>query len=970
MVRLALVIALFLPAFAALAESIPLGKDLLGQECRGEIRAAISPDTRVPPPMDVYCGPSDLAGGRVRADWSDGQSIEQALAASPVAADTGIRLACRPARSDRNGADLVASCTAREGGWPALTVAALRGPLLLQAEGTRTNQPALEAAIAHMAPQGTGAPPSAAARSGSTDGLYDSSLAAKYRDLTELARLNNGMGNHAGAEQAYRSALDLQSKVFGDSDPGLGDTLMHLALEVSNQGRFVEAGELLRRAEPLVRKSIVPLDAPRLVSYQALDAANRHSYAEARALAHQASQARQALVTFQGDGAAGMDGYLAKGELAQSLLIEASMSLRLDDVPAAAIAAAEALAITGDGGNLPGGWRVQALSTMGMVLGRQGRVNESETLLSEAVTLSQRLFGDGMPSVLAWAALGRVRAEQGRYPQAMQAFRQEFSLLSRHSPEGLRLGFEAVSPFILTALDMAEQGGAEREGILDQVFSVLQMVQAGQQADTVSHAALKFASGDERIAKLVAERQESQRRRDEIRLSLATEAARPDDQRDGERETWLAEEYRLAATRMTDLDAQLRTAFPDYANLANPPPVTIARLRAHLRPGEGLVAFAFGDRFGLAVLVTPDRIQARRLEIGKAELAADITELRRGIVVQDGRVGRFDLMLAHSLYRRLFVPLGPDLETVRHLMVIPAGALASLPSAALVVTPPESMEPGRADWLVRHSALTQWPSVGALLAMRRHAGISAASLPLLGIGNPSFQGAGARPAATGLAEHCRSDGPLPAGLLGQLAPLPDTAVELRSVAKVLNASADDILLGPAATEAGFRAKSLERYRVLYFATHGLLPAELRCQSEPGLALTPPSGQARGKGEDGLLEASEIAALHLDADLVVLSACNTASAGSGFGGEALSSLADVFFHAGARSVLASHWPVPSESTTRLMTQVFERGGPAAGEGLDLALQQAQLGMLAQGGTAHPVHWAGFTLIGGTNAGAGP
>lgn len=973
MVRLALVIGFLLPACAALAEGIPLGQDHLGQDCRGEMRAAISPDARVPAPMDVYCGPSALAGGRVRADWSGGDSVEQAVAASPVAADAAMRLACHPARRERE--HLVASCMSREGGWPAITLAARRGSLLLQAEGTPANQLALEAAMAHLAPLGEGAAPSPLAARPAAAGLFDSSLAASYRDLTELARLNNGMGNHAGAEQAYRRALDLQRKVFSDNDPGLGDTLMHLALEVSNQGRFLEAAELFRRAEPLVRKSIVPLDQPRLVSYQALDAANRHSFAEARALAHQASLARQTLMASEGTGAASkgalMDGYLARGELAQSLLIEASMSLRLDDVAAAAIAAAEALTITEDGNTLPGGWRVQALSTMGLVLGRQGRHREGEAMLTEAVGLSQRMFGDGMPTVLAWAALGRFRAEQGRYPEAMQAFRQEFALLSRHAPDGMRLGFEAASPFISTALELAERGGAERDAILDQVFSVLQMIQAGQQADTVSHAALKFASGDERIARMVAERQDSQRRRDEIRLSLATEAALPDDQRNGERETWLAEEYRSAVARMAEMDAQLRTAFPDYANLSSPAPITVARLRSVLRPGEGVVAFAFGDEFGLAVVVTPEQVQARRLDLAKDELAAEIAELRKGITVQDGRVGRYDLRRAHALYHRLFTPLGSALDGLRHMLVIPAGALASLPPAALVASPPSSADPGQADWLVRRTALAQWPSVGGLVAMRRHAGASSATLPLLGIGNPGFQGAvaGTRE-RTPLAEHCRGDGPLPAGLLGQLAPLPDTAVELRSVAKVLNASGDDILLGGGATEAALRAKALDRYRVLYFATHGLLPAELRCQSEPGLALAPPTGAATDKAGDGLLEASEIAALRLDADLVVLSACNTASAGAGFGGEALSSLADVFFHAGARSVLASHWPVPSASTARLMTRVFERNAGAPAEGFDAALRQAQLDLLADGTTAHPVHWAGFSLIGGALPGANP
>ena len=108
-----------------------------------------------------------------------------------------------------------------------------------------------------------------------------------------------------------------------------------------------------------------------------------------------------------------------------------------------------------------------------------------------------------------------------------------------------------------------------------------------------------------------------------------------------------------------------------------------------------------------------------------------------------------------------------------------------------------------------------------------------------------------------------------------------------------------------------RSAKLDQYQVLYFATHGLLPGELHCQAEPGLVLSPPSAPPSDKASDGLLRASEIASLRLNADLVVLSACNTAaSGGTTLGGGALEGLADSFFAAGARAVLASHWEVPS------------------------------------------------------------
>jgi CHAT domain-containing protein len=195
-----------------------------------------------------------------------------------------------------------------------------------------------------------------------------------------------------------------------------------------------------------------------------------------------------------------------------------------------------------------------------------------------------------------------------------------------------------------------------------------------------------------------------------------------------------------------------------------------------------------------------------------------------------------------------------------------------------------------------------------------------------------------------------------------LAPLPDTATELKTIAGILGMQNSNLFLHEQATEQNFRLQSLKEYRVLYFATHGLLPGELKCQSEPGLVLTPPAGQATKKDNDGLLEASEIATFKLDADMVVLSACNTAGGGGKFGGEALSGLAESFFFAGARSLVVSHWQVPSAATAKLMSGMFSSLGPELKGGSAHALQLAQAKLIAKPETAHPFFWAAFVIVG--------
>lgn len=150
--------------------------------------------------------------------------------------------------------------------------------------------------------------------------------------------------------------------------------------------------------------------------------------------------------------------------------------------------------------------------------------------------------------------------------------------------------------------------------------------------------------------------------------------------------------------------------------------------------------------------------------------------------------------------------------------------------------------------------------------------------------------------------------------------------------------------------------------VVAVATHGLLPGELRCQSEPALVLTPPAGVASSPGDDGMLDASEMTQLKLDADWVVLSACNTAGPDGGLGGESLSGLTRAFLYAGARALLVSHWLVASRATTELTTGLFSVHARDTTLGRAEALRRSQLALLAQRETAHPFFWGPFVLVG--------
>ena len=201
-----------------------------------------------------------------------------------------------------------------------------------------------------------------------------------------------------------------------------------------------------------------------------------------------------------------------------------------------------------------------------------------------------------------------------------------------------------------------------------------------------------------------------------------------------------------------------------------------------------------------------------------------------------------------------------------------------------------------------------------------------------------------------------------------LCPLPDTTHEVRCVAKSLGGNGNILMLGDSMTESAVKSAALDEYRIIHFATHGLLAEEafqLGKVNEPALVFTPPA--APTEQDDGLLTASEIAGLRLDADWVILSACNTAAGGSGeaSGATALSGLAQAFFYAGARTLLVSHWPVNSNAATLITSRTFSQINRNPAIARAEAFRRAMMSLITdQKATWHanPAVWAPFVSVG--------
>ncbi len=444
-----------------------------------------------------------------------------------------------------------------------------------------------------------------------------------------------------------------------------------------------------------------------------------------------------------------------------------------------------------------------------------------------------------------------------------------------------------------------------------------------------------------------------------------------------DRNELLAERRRIEL-RLTEIEAVLRRDYPDYFNLVRPATLSIVETQRLLRPDEAVLLVVPGMFGTHTMAVSRDAVRWHRFENGEGVVKPAVERLRWnvGAIVraspdrlaelevqeQDRSVLSFNRTTAHNLYRLLVAPVNDVLGGKQRIYVIAGGSLTGLPFSLLVTAPPEGDDDDPAalratDWLADRHALVHIPSLGSLAALRGVAARQESQNSFLGIGDPII-GAGSEQGGKTVSRNALSN----VISLRALPRLPGTADELRRLQSAMGGQGSALLLGERATETAVRKADLSRTRVLAFATHGLVAGDAGV-TEPGLVLTPPS-QASAD-DDGYLGASEVATLRLDADWVILSACNTATSDGGTT-QGLGGLARAFFYAGARNLLASHWPVSDEVAPVLTVRVIEleRSGMGRASALAQAMREIRQDPRndATGSWAHPFYWAPFVLIG--------
>ncbi|MGA7324297.1 MAG: CHAT domain-containing tetratricopeptide repeat protein [Rhodomicrobium sp.] len=847
------------------------------------------------------------------------------------------------------------------------------------------------------------------------------------RTTGNLALLYYDLGRYDEAEPLAKRTLEARERVLGKEAPETLDSINGLGLLYQIQGRHKEAEPLLRRAfsgrEHLLGKEHP--DTLLSLNNLALFYWSQGRYSEAEPLYKRALEASERLLGKEHPDTLGLVNNLALIYDEQSRLneaaalytraLEARERVLGPEHPDTLESVASLAVLNQKRGRFREAEALhkRALEARARTLGD----THPHTLASLNNLGSLYLAeSDWVHAVQTWrrgtAAIG----------QRMQRSILDTGLTGKKESEAERGAGQFIG-FVKAAFRLTPEGRTPDSALAGEMFQTAQMAQNSEAAQSLAQMAARGAKGDHKLAALARERQDlvtEWQKRDGLRNAFLGEAP---DQRNPEAEA--ANAARLSAIDMSisEIDGKLKNQFPDFAALASPAPLAIAEVQALLGADEALILFLNTPAWKptpeetFIWAVTKTDMRWVRSGLGMAALAREVQALRCGLDVEawedrpceqltgqsytdeDRNAGKllpFEHARAYKLYKALLSQV-EDIIKGKSLLLVPSGALTQLPFQVLVTAPPADGANKSAAWLIREHALTVLPAVSSLKALRRVARPSTATKPMIGFGNPLLDGDQGnrvfgdyfkKRAELGrerqqCGKTASQGGALPSGPLrgvtllamrGGLAdvsfirfqvPLPETADELCAVASDVHADPDEIYLGARATEREVKRLSesgrLAQYRIVHFATHGALAGQVQGNAEPGLLLTPPA--VPSEEDDGYLTASEIAGLKLDADWVILSACNTA-AGGAEGAEALSGLARAFIYAQARALLVSHWEVDSNATVKLITGAMSRLAANKSMGRAEAMRQSMFALIDIGEPqeAHPAFWAPFVVVG--------
>jgi CHAT domain-containing protein len=966
----------------------------------------------------IFCSAQSDSTDKALASMFDaGYSITCRDAALPVGRMYKLRDAAAPARLAAARADKVACSEPQAGTVPGLGAVQViecklkdadvgyrvyqlrKGKLFYSAEGLAGYDSAVQLGLRSLIAD----QPVKGEISIATTGLGDPSAFARVqagtldpgKALAEAYRRNNA-GSYAEAAEFFAAV-----STSGEAPVSRAEGLANEALQKSNLGRFAEADALFARAAEQVGSD--PIVARRLRNYRAIHDLNQGD--PKAALAELDKPLPKAVVEqeqAQGVGSLAIDAVTSKRLNADSK-VGKQLSAESDELlPAekAEILDGQALQLRGTSlrvtGNLAGAsdalrraeakleavrggkvasilWmRAQILGDLAAIAEDGGNAAEADRLYRQGVALLESNYPGSAALLNAKARLAGYLARNGQLATAEAMFRD--IVHSQSDASNLPPSFaQVLRPYVDLLLKKGDDPAAMAE-----IFAATQLMIRPGLAQTQAVLARELTGGTDEASRLFRQSVTLTRQIERSRIELARIEDNP---KPTPEEAVRARALRasLGQTEKEQIATQSALAgFPRYRAVSSEV-ISLADLQKILKPGEAYYRMTIVGDHIYAMLVTPASARAVKLQTTSKQLAEQVDALRDTIsTIENGQrvTYAFDVSLSHQLYGELFAPFDSELASVKHLVFEPDGAMLRLPPN-LLVTDQASVDMytkraaagGDAEfdfrgisWFGRDRDISTAVSPRSF-AQLRSAPPSAGQKEYLGLGENTPPAANAQTIPAAADRDCI----LPLASWAH----PISAKELQvagGILQVIDPQGVKIITRDEFTDTGLEARNdLGDYRIVHFATHGVVTSRApKCAAQPALLTS-----FGGEGSDGLLTFREIFDLHLDADLVILSACDTAGkasaaatqqAGLSTGGDvALDGLVRAFVGAGGRLVLASHWPVPDDfnATQRLITGLFSAppGTPTV-----TALRLSQRQLMDDPNTSHPFYWSAFASVG--------
>jgi CHAT domain-containing protein len=647
----------------------------------------------------------------------------------------------------------------------------------------------------------------------------------------------------------------------------------------------------------------------------------------------------------------------------------------------------------------------------GLALSYSGKHIDAEKLLSGLVKLNESALGDkSITTALSKGALGVALKRSGKSTEAKPLLEEVLPVIASHSRKStmestMDAEFNQWKKIVYEAYldELAKRFAKTKDpAISARAFEIAQLSAGGSVQRAFAASSARASADNSELSAVIRKYQDLVQRSKNLNGLLLSRINKAGGEESEEALNTLRKQISDIKTAQESMADDIEERFPDYSNLMNPKPVSLEVVKGSLASDEALIVTHVGrEKTYVWAIPKAGAAAFSASDLGRKVLQKDVGSLRRSLnplVETLDDIPEFNVILAGKIYSELLQPVSGGWKNAKNLLVVPSGPLGQLPFSVLVTKDTEvdaSSETYFANYknvpfLVKSHAVTVVPSVSSLIALRNLPSNKQKRKNFIGIGDPFFSKEQALEAeeerqslqiatrggitVRGLPIRLRAApklGGVATADIALLPRLPDTADEVMGIARVSMADLEkDVFLGRDANEEKLKELDLAKYKIIVFATHGLMSGDLDGLTEPALALTSPA--VSGKKGDGLLTLGEILALKLDADWVVLSACNTASA-DGETSEAMSGLARAFFYAGARALLVSNWPVETISAKKLTTDIFRRQADNPSLSRAQALRRSMVKLLdgpgftdEKGKTlfayAHPIFWAPFALVG--------